>query len=148
MLDRNDRMIRFIMFCLCQDLMRRGHICIYMYKYMYIYMYIRKLPALHGFVSRVFCCTAPHCTWQAKNPIARRCTDLLAMASIEPHCTDLHGRPLARIFTDLPKHDDARTCTENVQQHPGMHGIARIACSCLVVPRGCTTLHSSFLVYI
>ena len=49
---------------------------------------IRKLPALHRLVARVVFCTAQHCTWQAKNPIARRCTDLL----LKPRCTDLHGK--------------------------------------------------------
>ena len=42
-------------------------------------MHIRKLPVLHGFVSRVFVCTARHSTWQAKNH----------------HCTELH-RPAGR----------------------------------------------------
>ena len=49
----------------------------YVYTYIYMHIYIRKLPALHRSVSRVFSCTAQHCTWQAKNPIARRCTDLM-----------------------------------------------------------------------
>ena len=47
----------------------------YIYVYTYICIYNRKLPALHGFVSRVAFGTARHCTWQAKNP----------------HCTELHG---------------------------------------------------------
>ena len=147
------------------------------------------MPALHGFVSRVFFCTAWHCTWQAKSP---HCTELhgpagkatmhglarttckwipsftdlhgtawkvpvhmdpnlallmefnsyesqsvtaygapsrhcqitghgfhgttLPMASIEPPLHGFARTPLARICTDLPKFDDARICTENVQR--------------------------------
>ena len=54
-------------------------------KYMYM---CRKLPALHGFVSWVLSCSEQHCTWHAKNPIVRRCTDLL----VNQRCTDLQGK--------------------------------------------------------
>ena len=60
---------------------------------------------------------------------ARRCP----WQAYSPHCTELHGPPLAQICTDKPKFPDARMCTENVQQEPQMHRIARIPCSCLVI---------------
>ena len=53
----------------------RVYICMYvhipLYVHIYIYVYIRKLPALHGLVSRFLVCTARHCRWQAENPVAR-----------------------------------------------------------------------------
>ena len=55
------------------------------------------------------------------------------MASIEPQLHGLARTPLARIGTDLPKFDDARISTDNVQQDPQMHGIVWIPCSCLAI---------------
>ena len=74
-----------------------------MYTYIYIYIYIRKVPALHGFVSRVFFCTAWHCTWQAKSP----------------HCTELHG-PAGK----ATMHGLARTTCKWIPSFTDLHGTA------------------------
>ena len=62
---------------------------------------MRKVPALHGFVSRLVVCSVRHRTWQAKNP---HCTGLHGPAGratmhglaqktckLIPNCTALHG---------------------------------------------------------
>ena len=66
-------------------------------------MYISKLPALHGPVSRVFCCMAQHCTWQAKNA----------------NCTELHGPA-----DDATMHGFARKACKWIPKITDLHSIA------------------------
>ena len=61
------------------------------------------MPALHGFVSRVFFCTAWHCTWQAKSP----------------HCTELHG-PASK----ATMHGLARTTCKWIPSFTDLHRTA------------------------
>ena len=68
-----------------------------------IYIYISKVPALHGFASRVVFCTAWHCKWQAKNS----------------HCTELPG-PAGK----ATMHGFARNTRKWIGNFTNLHGTA------------------------